>query len=220
MRYKIDLHTHSIISHDGGITEDQYSRLLEKGVLDIIAITDHNETKFAIDLAKKFGERIIVGEEISTRDGELIGLFLKKTIPKNLTALETAEYIHEQGGIVYVPHPFEVFRQGLKEDTLQAIVPHIDIIEVFNARGKWRNKSNQAMAFSRKNNKTMAAASDSHCYSGIGSSFSIINDIPTNKSLINLLAMGELHKQFSPAFTYLCPAINKIKHKIGVITLI
>lgn len=213
MNYKIDLHTHSIISQDGGVSRDQYANLLEKGVLDVIAITDHNETKLAIEMAKKFGEKIIVGEEISTREGEMIGLFLQRTVPGSLTALETAKQIHEQGGIVYIPHPFEILRQGLKIDVLQAIIRYIDIVEVFNARGKWRGKSSQALEFAKKYGKTMAAASDSHCHMGMGSSFSIINEIPTKKTLINLLAKGELHKKFAPAFTYLCPAINKIKHK-------
>ncbi len=213
MSYKIDLHTHSIISYDGGITADQYARLLEKGVLDVIAITDHNETSLALDLAKKFGEKIIVGEEISTREGDLIGLFLQKTIPRNLTALESAKLIHEQRGIVYIPHPFEISRKGLQIDALQTIIEDIDITEVFNARGKGRDESSQALAFAQKYAKVMAAASDAHCHQGIGSSFSIISEIPTNKSLINLLAKGELHKQFAPAYTYLYPAINKIKHK-------
>ncbi len=213
MSYKIDLHTHSIVSYDGGITADQYSQLLEKGVLDTIAITDHNETRLAIEMAKKFGEKIIVGEEISTKEGEIVGLFLKKTIPKNLTALEAAKLIHEQGGIVYIPHPFETDRKGLQIDALRTIIEDIDIIEVFNARGKWRGKSNQTLEFAKKYNKTMAAASDSHCRMGMGGSYSIISEIPTNKSLINLLEKGELCKKFAPAFTYLCPAINKIKHK-------
>ncbi len=213
MSYKIDLHTHSIISQDGGISRDQYADLLEKGILDVIAITDHNETKLAIEMAKKFGEKIIVGEEISTKEGEMIGLFLKKTIQGNMTATGTAKQIHEQGGIVYIPHPFEIFRQGLKIDVLQAIMQDIDIVEVFNARGKWRGKSNQTLEFAKKYNKTMAAASDSHCRMGMGGSYSIISEIPTNKSLINLLEKGELCKKFAPAFSYLCPAINKIKHK-------
>lgn len=214
MKYKIELHTHSIISQDGGISRDQYANLLGKGILDIIAITDHNETKLALEMAQKFGEKIIVGEEISTREGDLIGLFLQKTIQRNLTAIETTKLIHEQGGLVYIPHPFETDRKGLQIDALRTIISDIDIVEVFNARGKGRGKPNQALAFAQKNNKTMAAASDSHCYQGMGSSYGIISDVPTNKTLVNLLAKGELHKKFAPAFTYLCPAINKIKHKL------
>lgn len=214
MTYKADLHTHSILSYDGGITEEQYVRLFEKGILDVIAITDHNETKFAIEMAKKFGDKIIVGEEITTKEGEMIGLFLQRTITPGLSAQETAKQIHDQGGIVYIPHPFEIARQGFKEDSLETIKQEIDIIEVFNARGKWRGKSIEALSFAQKYNKIMASSSDSHCHQGMGSSFSIISQIPTNKNLINLLLKGELHKEFAPAFTYLCPAINKIKHKL------
>lgn len=213
MRYKIDLHTHSIISHDGGITADQYRYLLEKGILDIIAITDHNETKLAIEMAKRFGEKIIVGEEISTKDGEMIGLFLQRTVAANLSPEETTRQIHEQGGIVYIPHPFEIFRQGLQDSSLQKIISNIDLIEVFNARSKWRGKTSQALAFAQKYRKAMASSSDSHCRQGMGSSYSIISEIPTRKTLVNLLVEGELRKKFAPAFTYLCPAINKIKHK-------
>lgn len=215
MGLKIDLHTHSIISYDGGISRNQYEKLFEKGILDVIAITDHNETKFAIEMAKKIGNKIIVGEEISTIEGEMIGLFLEKTVPGGLIAKETAKQIHEQGGIVYIPHPFETLRKGLQNEAMQTIIQHIDIIEVFNARGRWRGKSRQALEFAKLNRKAMAASSDSHCQQGMGSSFSIISEIPTNKSLISLLAKGQMNKRFAPAFTYLCPAINKIKHKFA-----
>jgi predicted metal-dependent phosphoesterase TrpH len=211
-QYKIDLHTHSIISQDGGITRDQYAYLLKKEILDCIAITDHNETKFAINLAKEYGKKIIVGEEISTSEGEMTALFLQKTITKGLTAKETAKKIHEQDGLVYIPHPFEIFRNGLKKKTLDAIISEIDIIEVFNARAKWRGKSGQALSFAQKYNLAQAASSDSHCLQGMGSSFSIISEIPTRNSLINLLTKGQLRKKFAPAFTYLYPTINKIKH--------
>lgn len=212
-QYKIDLHTHSIISQDGGITPNQYAHMLEKEVLDCIAITDHNETKFAHALAKKFGKKIIVGEEITTTDGEMIGLFLQETISKGLTAKVTAQKIHEQGGLVYIPHPFEIFRRGLKKKVLEEIISDIDIIEVFNARAKWRGKSDQALSFAQKYALACAASSDSHCLQGMGSSFSIVSEIPTNNSLVNLLTKGQLRKEFAPAFTYLYPTINKIKHK-------
>ncbi len=212
-RCKVDLHTHSTISPDGGIIEGQYASLLEKEVLDCIAITDHNETKFAISMCKKFGEKIIVGEEISTLDGEIIGLFLKKTVPRDLTAIQTAKMIHEQGGLVYVPHPFEIFRQGIKHESLRTILPEIDIAEVFNARSRWRGKSREALEFAQKNHIAMSASSDAHCIMGMGSSYSIISEMPNNKSLINLLKIGTMHKRFAPLISYLCPAVNKIKHK-------
>ncbi len=215
MNYKIDLHSHSIISQDGGITEEQYIRLLDNATINFIAITDHNETKFAKELAKKLGDKIIIGEEIASKDGEIIGLYLHKTISKGLTAKQTLQQIHEQGGLVYIPHPFEILRRGLKINTLEQIQNEIDIIEVFNARSKWRGKSTLALDFAQKYKIATAAASDAHGQKGLGTSFSIISEVPSSKTLPSLLKKGNLHKQFAPAITYLYPSINKIKHKLS-----
>src|SRR6266702_4633076 len=114
-KYKVDLHSHSIISYDGGIAPREYERLLNTNVLDVIAITDHNEISLAQMLHKQLGEKIIVGEEIGTADGEIIGLFLQEKIAPGGTALETVAQIVLQGGLIYIPHPFEVFRKGLQE---------------------------------------------------------------------------------------------------------
>jgi Predicted metal-dependent phosphoesterases (PHP family) len=73
--YKVDLHTHSIASPDGSLNEDNYRKMLETGRLDCIAVTDHNTIAFAKELHANLGDRIIVGEEITTLDGEIIGLF-------------------------------------------------------------------------------------------------------------------------------------------------
>ena len=107
--FRIDLHTHSLGSPDGAITTNQYRKVLLSGRLDYIAITDHDDTNFAKSVKKALGaelsDRIIVGQEITTKAGELIGLFLTQTVPAGLTLRETAKAIHQQGGLVYVPHP-------------------------------------------------------------------------------------------------------------------
>src|SRR5580658_33632 len=102
---KIDLHTHSVASPDGGIMADKYRECLELGKLDYIAITDHNSIDFALNLRTEFERKIIVGEEILTSEGEIIGLFLSELVPPNLSPIETIELIKRQGGLVYVPHP-------------------------------------------------------------------------------------------------------------------
>src|SRR5579864_6061736 len=129
--YRVDLHTHSIISQDGGITAAQYEKVLQSGELDCIAITDHNETSFARIMQKKLGERIIIGEEISTPEGEIIGLYLKETIPGGIGLDEAIASIKHQGGLVYLPHPYEHFRKGLQQSSIARILSDIDIVEVF-----------------------------------------------------------------------------------------
>jgi len=212
--YKIDLHTHSIISHDGGITKKQYIRLLEDSSLDCIAITDHNETSFARSLHRELGSKIIVGEEIKTLDGEIIGLFLTKTIPPGKTARETVNEIHLDGGLVYIPHPFETKRYGLQQDAIDQIIKDVDIVEVFNARGILRGKPEKANRLATQEKLSMAASSDAHCKIGIGSSYSIIRKFPDSKSLTKLLRKGVLEKKYAPFVSLLCPSVNKIKNKL------
>lgn len=210
---KIDLHTHSIISPDGAgsITASDFEKYLEDGVLDCIAITDHNEIKFAQMMQKKLGNKIIVGEEITTRDGEMVGLFLTKKIPPGLSAKETAKKIHQQGGLVYIPHPFETLRKGMQLAVLEKLVKDIDIFEVFNGRGKLRGKTKEAELFAKKYNLIGAASSDAHGFRGMGRTFSIIEKMPTRSTLLSLLKKGTLEKKYAPFIAYLYPAINKIK---------
>jgi len=214
MNYKIDLHTHSIISRDGGITADQYTKILEKGLLDCVAITDHNEISFAHQMQEKLGNKIIVGEEITTTDGELVGLFLQEVIPAGLTAQKTVDAIHKQGGLVYLPHPFETLRKGLQNEVAETLVAAIDIVEVFNARGQFRGKAKDAESFARRNSLSPAASSDAHGSVGLGSSFSVVSHMPSKSSLVTLLREGTLQKTYAPLWTYLYPMINRIKHAV------
>ncbi len=212
--YKVDLHTHSIISHDGGITKNQYIRLLDKGILDCIAITDHNETSFARAMHKELGERIVVGEEIKSTDGDIIGLFLKKTIPPGLSASETASEIHKDGGVVYVPHPFETIRDSLQEDKLMEIIEQVDIIEVFNGRGVWRGQPDKAAEVAFTHKAAMASSSDAHCLPGIRSAYSLVEKFPDRRSLVELLQKGQLRKKHAPLYSLLCPGFNRLKNKL------
>lgn len=209
---KLDLHTHSIISPDGGIGESDYKKLLGKKILDCIAITDHNQIDFAQKLHKKFGGKIIVGEEITTTDGEIIGLFLKEVIQPGLSAKETAQLIHNQGGLVYIPHPLETLRKGIQLPILEQIIGIIDIVEVFNGRGKWRGKSKEANEFTKKYHFTCAASSDAHGFYGVGETYTEIKELPTVSTLKDLLSNGIVRKEYAPLWTFLYPSINRMKH--------
>lgn len=213
-QYKVDLHSHSIISHDGGVIADEYERILSSGVLDCIAITDHNETSFARIMHKKLGDKIIIGEEITTTDGEIIGLYLQETIPPKLDAAETVKRIREQNGLVYIPHPFEVFRKGLQQTTLDLIKDEIDIVEVFNGRGQVRGKPKEALSFANLYEKSIAASSDAHTVRGIGRTYSLVYEFPEQTSLKRLLTRPNLSRRYAPLYTLLYPSINRIKNKI------
>lgn len=209
--YKIDLHTHSVASRDGGITPDQYRRVIEDGLLDFVAITDHNKIEQAVELHSILGDAIIVGEEINAREGEIIGLFLKERIPRDMSALETVKAIKKQDGLVYIPHPFETVRRGIPKPTLEQIMDFVDIIEVFNGRAVFQNKGPEATTIARLSNKPGAANSDAHGVKGLTSTFSQITNRPTTKNLPHLLQTAHLTMNRPPLTTLLYPKANRIR---------
>jgi predicted metal-dependent phosphoesterase TrpH len=212
--YKVDLHTHSIKSHDGGISADQYHRALRSNRLDYIAITDHNRIDFALNLQAKMGEQIIVGEEIMTTTGEIVGLYLKEKIKPGLSPLETVKQIKEQGGIVYIPHPFETVRKGLHEGILDELVDYIDIVEVCNGRAFFQNRSQQAVVWARLNNKLAAASSDAHGYQGLGATYTSLIRRPTSSNILGLLDNGIPMTGRPSVRALLYPKLNRLRKKL------
>jgi hypothetical protein len=188
--FKIDLHTHSSASQDGGITADQYAHVLSTSILDVIAVTDHNHIDFAVDLQQRFGDRVIVGEEIMSTGGEIIGLYLKKRIPPRLSPLETIKQIKEQGGIVYIPHPFESIRKGLHPRVMEELIDYLDIVEICNGRAFLQNRSAQAVVWAKLNHIVGAASSDAHGIRGLGRTYTDVTTLPDRDSLITLLGQG------------------------------
>lgn len=212
--FKVDLHTHSIASPDGGISARQYEQALTSGRLDVIAITDHNSTEFALLMQQQLGDRIIVGEEIMTTRGEIIGLYLTQTIPSGLSPAETIDQIRAQGGIVYIPHPFETIRSGLTPQTLEEIADTIDLIEICNGRAFLQNRSSQTVVWSRLNNVVGAASSDAHGSLGIGKTYSSLAEIPTKETLVSLLQRATHHTGRPGARTLLYPKYHRLRKKI------
>jgi predicted metal-dependent phosphoesterase TrpH len=213
VKYKIDLHTHSILSYDGGISRQEYIDALKNNTLDYIAITDHNEIDFALKLNKEYPENIIVGEEVMTNDGEIIGLFLTKHIPKHLSVPHTIELIKEQGGLVYIPHPFDLLRAGLGEDLLNKHLKDIDIIEIFNARTKLTGFDKTAKKYAEKHNLVSSSSTDAHIYITLGKAYNIVDGPVLKDNLISRLKDGDRKEVYATALKEkLSPVINVIKN--------
>jgi hypothetical protein len=210
---KIDLHTHSEASPDGALTEADYRRMLDSGKLDFIAVTDHNTADFAIGLRKRLGDRIIVGEEIRTTQGEIIGLYLRETVPKLMSPADTVAAIREQGGLVCVPHPFEDVRRGLHRAALDAIADDIDMIEVHNGRAVFQNKSKQAYAWAALHDCRGVANSDSHASSGWGRTYTCIAKPPTRDTFVDLLQEAEYIVGFPGLRAVLYPKFNRLRKR-------
>lgn len=214
MGLKVDLHTHSTGSPDGSLSLADYRQMITTGQLDYIAVTDHDSIEQALVTAAELGDRIIVGQEITTKDGELVGLFLTKPVTPGQTPGQTATDIRAQGGLVYVPHPFETVRQGLPKSALDKIVDQVDIVEVHNGRAFFQNKGPLAATWAKLNAKAIAASSDAHGRRGLGTTFSSIDQPPTAQNLASQLSGARLTLTRPPISSLLYPKLNRLRGKI------
>ena len=167
-----DLHLHTTWSHDCSIDVDELLDHAEAQGLGAIAVTDHNVFGGALEAVERArGRRLVVipGEEVKTADqGEVIGLFLREEIPRGMSFGETIAAIRAQGGLVYVPHPFDRLHAIPAPETLHRHLAEIDVLEVYNARLLFEAYNEEALRFARKYNLTPGAGSDAHVLAGVG----------------------------------------------------
>ena len=169
-----DLHMHTDHSPDCATPPEVLVETAKQRGLDAIAVTDHNEISGALaarEVAERIGGiKVIVGEEIKTAEqGEVIGLFIEQLIPRGMTMAETIAAIREQGGLVYVPHPFDRFHTVPDYEHLLEIVEQIDILEVFNPRVAFSAFNEEAVRFAAKYRIVAGAGSDGHVAQALGS---------------------------------------------------
>lgn len=208
-QYKIDLHTHSKLSPDGSIEEKDYQKVLDLGNLHALAITDHNAIDYAVYCQKKLGRQIIVGEEISTRQGHLIGLFLNKTIDPGKDVLSSAEEIKSQGGLVYIPHAYDFLRSGIGEKQLTRLLEIIDILEIFNGRVILPFFNTQANQFAEKYKLVGGFGSDSHFAGTLGMGSMVLSSMPSNKK--DTFKNAAIHGSYNSFLGYFAPKYNRLK---------
>ena len=167
-----DLHMHTHWSHDCSIAVPDLLDHAEEIGLGAIAVTDHNVfggAREAAELARRRRLIVIPGEEVKTDgQGEVIGLFLTEEIPRGMSFGDTIAAIREQGGLVYVPHPFDRMHAIPEPATLHRHLAEIDLFEVYNARLLFEAYNDEAVRFARKYNLTAGAGSDAHVLQGVG----------------------------------------------------
>ncbi len=213
---KIDLHIHTRYSGDSDITlEKLVQRCVELG-FGAIAVTDHGTAEGAIKLSnEKTPFKVIVGEEIASDEGEIIGLFLKGTIPNGLSPEETIKRIRDQGGLVCVPHPFDHYRSSaLQADTLNRIAGSIDIVEVFNARTIPAQNLALPGKFAESYKLLKGAGSDSHSTGEVGRAYITLPDFEGPESFLKAMAKAEIHGLRPTPAIYMRSLLRRSKKKI------
>jgi hypothetical protein len=167
----VDLHMHTDHSYDCATPVEVLLAEAKARGLGAIAVTEHNEISGALEAAEKAsGIKVIVGEEVKTAEqGEVIGLFIKQKIPRGMTLAETVAEIKRQGGLVYVPHPFDRMHSVPDYKNMLEILDDVDLIEVFNPRIAITEFNDEAVRFASKYRMIAGAGSDAHVPQGLGS---------------------------------------------------
>ena len=169
---QVDLHIHTCYSGDTLTSLQEVIAAVQKRGLGAVAITDHNAIAGALELQRLAPFPVIAGEEIMSSEGEIIGLYLHELIPPGLTPAETVARIHAQGGLVYVPHPFDSLRDSaLREPALLSILDQVDVLEVLNARVIRPAHNERAQRLAQERHLPAGAGSDAHTAFEIGRAY-------------------------------------------------
>ena len=190
---KADLHIHTAYSMDCAMPLEQIiARCLEVGV-NCLAVTDHDTIAGALKLKEMAPFHVIVGEEILTTDGEIIGLFLSQEVPSKLSLEETIARIKAQEGLVCIPHPYDRLRfSAFRNQVFEDIMPEVDIIEVFNARSLSPGSSAKAWQLVKKYGKLASAGSDAHTPAEIGNACVEMPEFNSQDEFLKSLANGKI----------------------------
>jgi predicted metal-dependent phosphoesterase TrpH len=211
---KADLHVHTEYSLDCGTPLDKIvGRCIERGI-GCVAIADHGTAEGALKLRENAPITIIVAEEILTLHGEIMGMFLKETIPSGLSVAETIARIREQDGLVSIPHPFDIFRHSaLRSHVIDEIADQIDIIETFNSRILLPQNAAKARVFARKHGIIQGAGSDAHTLREIGNAYVEMPEFKGKDDFLEALARGKIHGHMTNPFIHFASVWNKLRKR-------
>lgn len=193
-RIRVDMHTHSRRSFDCLTRPEEYLEAVRARGIDRVFLTDHNAIDAALRLHEQAPETVLVGEEVKTGEGfDLIGLFLTELIPRGTPAREAAERIRAQGGVVYLPHPFDHRRSGAGPAHAEALLELLDVVEVHNARCLSPATNLKALEWAARHEKLLGAGSDAHTARELGNGFVEMPAFDLSRdSFLAALAHGEV----------------------------
>lgn len=181
-------------SGDSTTTPDELEQAVRESGLDVLCITDHNALKGAVELARVLPCRVVVGEELRTHAGEIIGLFLSERLPFGTPPLAAAAAIREQGGLVYIPHPFDPMKRNLAEPALLDLVGagFVDAIEVRNAKTSLDSLNDRAARFAEQHGLLGGAGSDAHVPDALGAAYVEMPDFDGPGDFLRSLAEARI----------------------------
>jgi len=213
---KADLHTHTYFSPDSLTSPEKYVQACVNRHINCVAVTDHNAIGGALAVEKLATFKVIIGEEVESAEGEIIGLFLQEEVPPSLGPEETVQRIKGQGGLVCIPHPFDRFRgEHLAEAALMRILPQVDIIEVLNARTTFRADNDHAARFAQEHGLAMSAGSDAHSTRELGRACVEMPDFEGPREFLQALREGHVVGRLSSPLVHVCSRWAWLRRRLG-----
>ncbi|MDQ2913794.1 MAG: PHP domain-containing protein [Chloroflexota bacterium] len=211
------MHTHTEASPDSRTTVADQARGVRAARIDVICATDHNTIEGGLRLRELAdGFRVIVGEEISSRDGEIIGLFLERAVPRDLSGEETIARIHDQGGFVVVPHPFSINRRyHMRRASLDRLRSQIDALEIFNAREAIFLNNRSAAAYAKEHDIVGTGGSDAHRAAEIGRAFVDMPDFAGRGDFLDSLRQGVVKGRLSGGGVHVFTRYDRFRKWLG-----
>ena len=212
---RIDFHMHSSGSHDCLSHPEAVLATARSRGVGRIALTDHNRLDVSLAMAERHPDAVIPAEEVRTAEGiDVIGLYLSSEIPKGTPASEVCDRVHDQGGVVYLPHPYAAGKGGNGRHA-EELAPHVDVVEVFNGRLHEPRQNELAEALAERHGRLRGAGSDAHTLGEVARSWVELPVHPNEPAaLMEALALGRVHGTTAGRWVHLASGWAKVRHRL------
>ena len=211
---KADFHLHTYYSRDCNMSPRTIVETCIRRGVSCIAVTDHNRFAAVKELQRIAPFLVIPAEEINSTQGEIIGLFLREEVPRGMDPGKTAEAIRSQGGVVYVPHPFDRIRKGrLRLEAMKEILELIDVIEIYNSRITFMGDVRKASSFAQEHGKLLGAGSDAHVWWELGHSYVEMPEFQGREGFLESLRQGKVGGRLTHPAAHVASTLIKWRGK-------
>ncbi|MBK9120023.1 MAG: PHP domain-containing protein [Phycisphaerales bacterium] len=198
---KTVIHAHTDYSFDSNTPPAALVAAARAQGVDCVAITDHDEIAGALAVRALGGVRVIVGEEVSSQDGHIIGLFLQERIPPGLSAEETCARIHDQGGLVLAPHPFSILCEGSLGPAMERLLPWLHAVEVNNAQNLLPWEEQRARRFAARHGLVSFVGADTHIRGYLAACYQLVREFDGPADFLRALQDARLRPgRFGPSY--------------------
>lgn len=207
---------HTRYSPDSEVAPEKLVRRCGKVGLDCIAVTDHNTIEGALEVRRIAPFLVIIGEEVTSSEGEVTGLFLRELVPRGLSPSETAKRIKDQGGLVSIPHPFDRFRRNvISKKGLTELIPYADIVEAFNSRNNLSADDRKATEFANEHGLLTSGVSDAHTTFELGRTYVDMPEFDgTPQEFKESLASGTIVGRRMSPLIHVVTSLTKIEKRL------